>query len=164
MELGTDGASVMTGKRTEVGARLRTSPSPFVIQVHCVAHRLALASGQAAGTVSMFKEYQQDVNAIYYFFQNSATRMSNLHLLQKVIEDCSIALQTVFSTRSLSFRGVVDAVRKSYVPLILALEENDSAASKGLLKRIKEGKFLLSTWFLCDALPILTKLQIFPAC
>ena len=47
------------------------------------------------------------------------------------------------------------------MPLILALEENDSAASKGLLKRIKEGKFLLSTWFLCDALPILTKLSKF---
>ena len=87
--------------------------------------------------------------------------MFNLHLLQKVIKDHSIALQTGFSTRWLSGRGVVDAVRKSYVPLILAVEENDSAASKGLLKRIKGGKCLLSTWFLCDALPILTKLSKF---
>ena len=129
-----------------------------------MAHRLALASGQAADTVSMFKEYQQDINAIYYFFQNSSTRMSNVHLLQKVIEDHSIALQTVFSTRWLSFCVAVDAVRRSYVPVILAFEENDSAASKGLLKRIKGSKCLLSTWFLCDALPILTNSPNFPAC
>ena len=45
------------------------------------------------------------------------------------------------------------------MPVILAFEENDSAARKGLLKRIKGSKCLLSTWFLCDALPILTKLS-----
>ncbi|KAK1891644.1 Zinc finger protein 862, partial [Dissostichus eleginoides] len=43
MGLGSDGASVMTGKRAGVGALLKRV-NPFLIQVHCVAHRAALAA------------------------------------------------------------------------------------------------------------------------
>ncbi|KAI4813334.1 hypothetical protein KUCAC02_024666, partial [Chaenocephalus aceratus] len=47
MGLGSDGASVMTGKHAGVGALLKRV-NPFLIQVHCVAHRAALAAVDAA--------------------------------------------------------------------------------------------------------------------
>ncbi|KAI4800054.1 hypothetical protein KUCAC02_016591, partial [Chaenocephalus aceratus] len=56
MGLGSDGASVMTGKRAGVGALLKRV-NPFLIQVHCVAHRAALAAVDAANAVS-----QEDAN------------------------------------------------------------------------------------------------------
>ncbi|KAJ3581115.1 hypothetical protein NHX12_017030, partial [Muraenolepis orangiensis] len=51
MGLGSDGASVMTGKRAGVGALLKRD-SPFLIQVHCNAHQAALAAVDAANAVS----------------------------------------------------------------------------------------------------------------
>ncbi|KAJ4922750.1 hypothetical protein JOQ06_004153 [Pogonophryne albipinna] len=51
MGLGSDGASVMTGKRAGVGALLKRV-NPFLIQVHCVAHRAVLAAVDAANAVS----------------------------------------------------------------------------------------------------------------
>ena len=45
----SDGASVMTGKDNGVAAILKKTHCPHMISVHCVAHRLALATSQAAG-------------------------------------------------------------------------------------------------------------------
>ena len=45
--LGTDGASAMTGKKNGVSAFLKKE-NPHCINVHCIAHRLALCSSQAA--------------------------------------------------------------------------------------------------------------------
>ena len=46
----TDGASVMTGVRSGVTTRMKER-NPFIVATHCIAHRLALASGKAADTV-----------------------------------------------------------------------------------------------------------------
>ena len=50
---GSDGASVMTGRHRGVAALLRAMNSQ-IISVHCVCHRLALATGQA---IKKMKEY-----------------------------------------------------------------------------------------------------------
>lgn len=71
--LASDGASVMTGRLTGVGARLRKD-IPHMIQVHCVAHKLALAAGQACKNITLFNEYQLTLKNIYRYFNNSAVR------------------------------------------------------------------------------------------
>ena len=45
--LGSDGAAVMMGRHIGVGVRLK-SVAPFLVHTHCVAHRLALSTSQAA--------------------------------------------------------------------------------------------------------------------
>lgn len=40
--LGSDGAAVMIGKENAVAARL-SQKQPSLVNIHCVAHRLALA-------------------------------------------------------------------------------------------------------------------------
>ena len=47
MTLASDGVSVMTGRLNGVGARLKRDHNPNIMQMHCIAHRLALAEGQA---------------------------------------------------------------------------------------------------------------------
>ena len=160
--LGTDGAAVMTGRYRGLGAPL-TAACPSLVQIHCVAHRLALASGQAADTVNQYKKVQNTVNALYNYFQYSATRMSQLHMMQKVVADHSIAMHQMFSMRWLSFHGAIDALRKSYVPLVEALaerEEGGCAPARGLLREIKQGQFVYAVHFLTDALAILNKLSL----
>ena len=46
MTLDSDDASVMTGRLNEVGARLMKNQSQNMMQLNCVAHRLASAAGQ----------------------------------------------------------------------------------------------------------------------
>lgn len=43
VSLATEGAAVMTGKKTGVGVQLQSKVSPFMLQTHCIAHRLNLA-------------------------------------------------------------------------------------------------------------------------
>ena len=42
MGLATDGASVMVGTREDVASKLKRD-NPWIIAIHCVCHRLALA-------------------------------------------------------------------------------------------------------------------------
>ena len=50
--LGSDGASVMLGRRGGV-SKLLMDHVPYLISNHCIAHRLALACGQAANDVPL---------------------------------------------------------------------------------------------------------------
>ena len=54
--LGSDGASMMLGRRNGV-SKILTDKVPFVCN-HCIAHRLVLACSQAG-------------NELVYFFKNS---------------------------------------------------------------------------------------------
>ena len=47
---GSDGASVMTGKNNGVAKRMKDD-SPYLISIHCMAHRLALCTSQAANGI-----------------------------------------------------------------------------------------------------------------
>jgi len=53
---GSDGASVMMGRHTGVAARLRVH-NPEMVSLHCGAHRVALASSQAAEDVLYMKTF-----------------------------------------------------------------------------------------------------------
>ena len=161
--LATDGAPVMTGTKSGVGVRLRRKCSPYLIQVHCVAHRLALASGQAADAVPLFKLYQATINSVYNYFAHSSPRTSHLQCLQTVVDDHRVTLHATFSTRWLSFRGAVDAIRKSFCSLVLCLEheaEKSCASARGLLRAVNKASFLLATYGLSDVLPLLNKLSL----
>ena len=58
--LGSDGASVMLGKKTGVGVRLKAR-SPHLTHVHCIAHRVNLAASGAAKleSVDRYRKYGQ---------------------------------------------------------------------------------------------------------
>jgi hypothetical protein len=57
LSLGSDGASVMTGVKNGVAAQLKQL-SPFLINIHCVAHRLALCTSQADSMLDVMQQYK----------------------------------------------------------------------------------------------------------
>ncbi len=77
MGFGSDGASVMTGRSTGVGTRLHQS-NPYLIAIHCVVHRLALACAQAGEKVSYVQKFKRALGTLYWFFQASAVRTAAL--------------------------------------------------------------------------------------
>lgn len=79
---GSDGASVMTGRRSGVGARMKEH-QPKLQTVHCIAHRLELAIKQASKNVPMVCKMDQFLINIFLFYHNSTL---NRGLLRRTAE------------------------------------------------------------------------------
>ncbi|XP_077862323.1 zinc finger protein 862-like [Saccoglossus kowalevskii] len=79
--LGSDGAAVMVGKRSGVGQRLREK-NEKLLNIHCVAHRLALAAAQAMRDIPYMKRFSNTLQQLYKYYQNSSVRMAGLTEIQ----------------------------------------------------------------------------------
>ena len=67
MRFGSDGAAVMTGRLSGVTTRLRRS-NPYIVAIHCVAHRLALACSQAGEKILYVQKFKKALTTLYCFF------------------------------------------------------------------------------------------------
>ncbi|UZO28291.1 uncharacterized protein OCT59_021824 [Rhizophagus irregularis] len=67
---GSDGAATMTGIRNGVATQLKKLNN-FITSTHCVAHRLHLASEEAANETPYFAHYKTIIKGIYSYFSNS---------------------------------------------------------------------------------------------
>lgn len=81
---GSDGASAMIGNRNGVAAKLKEKV-PWLVNNHCVAHRLALASSQAAVTIAYMKKFKDIVAQLFRFYDFSAVRTAGLKDIQSVL-------------------------------------------------------------------------------
>ena len=142
-----DGANVMMGKK--VGAKLREKQNHRLIQIHCVAHRLALCASPACKDCPSFLDFHSTVKMIYRYFHNSAVRYNGLRELESVLSDQNgdtknVTLKEPSSFRWLSLENTVKAIWNSYPALILALENATSSGSpeaKALLKTLRNVSF-----------------------
>ena len=89
---GSDGASVMVGRSSGVATRLK-SHNVEMISIHCGAHRLALASSQAADSITYLKWFDSHLIALFYYFKNSAVREAALHQIQEVMDEPVLRLK-----------------------------------------------------------------------
>ena len=70
-----DGASVMTGSRNVVPAKLREYV-PTLINIHCIYHRLALACNDANDQLKCISEVETVLRQLWSFFENSKVHVS----------------------------------------------------------------------------------------
>ena len=160
--LGSDGASVMVGKNNGVGAMLKRL-NPFMLSMHCVAHKLVLASENAASTVPYCRYHHSTLRGLYNYFHTSPNKYSILKVMMEVLQDPVVHLQQVHSIRWLTMHRAVEAVRKCFPSLLstlCTLGDNDCVA-KGLYNSIRSYKFVVFTHFLCDILGMLAFLSRF---
>ncbi|XP_053373059.1 zinc finger protein 862-like [Mercenaria mercenaria] len=166
ISMASDGASVMIGHKGGVGVKLREKHNPRLVQIHCVAHRLALCASQACQNVPVFADYQRTVKNVYRFFHNSAIRYNGLREIENLLTDENkdtkhVTLKEPASFRWLSLQNAVKAVFDVYPALVMALDNEaatGSSEAKGLLKSVKSVQFLLNTAFLVDILAVVNKL------
>ena len=84
MGLGTDGATIMTGKNSGVtGLLLRENR--LLINVHCLAHRVALITSQAAQYFPVLKDFQETLTNLFQYFNISSNKVQTLEELQKIL-------------------------------------------------------------------------------
>ena len=104
-----------------------------MLSTHCIAHRLALASGQAADSVPYLKQYQPYVNTIYKYYHYSPKHSTTLQHMQIILQTVEKKFHQVFHTRWFSFDGAVQGHLNSLNPLISALIDdsyNDPTAKE----------------------------------
>ncbi|XP_033103941.1 zinc finger protein 862-like, partial [Anneissia japonica] len=112
--LGSDGAAVMVGSRNGVAAKLKEQV-PRLLNNHCVAHRLALASSQAANHIPYLKKFKAIVEQLYRFYNYSPVRTASLHEIQRRDLDYTVVKPLVAATIS-----TVSALKTTLVNISLS--------------------------------------------
>nr|XP_006818252.1 PREDICTED: zinc finger protein 862-like [Saccoglossus kowalevskii] len=119
--IGTDGAAVMTGKNNGVVKKLQEFATT-AIGIHCSAHRLQLASCQAANAAPFVKKFHTILRQLYDYYDNSAVRMAGLHAVQTALGEKVLKPIQPSSTRWLSIEMSTTRLKESYVSILVSLE------------------------------------------
>ena len=109
--------------------------------IHCGAHRIALASSQAAPSIPYLKRFDGHLNTSSYHFDNRSVQEATLHQVQTVLDEPVLCLKTAF-TRWLSHNLAITAIHKTTLIFVMItlekeLAENDNATARGLLHALK---------------------------
>lgn len=163
MFLGSDGASVMTGVKSGVSARMMAD-QPFLVNIHCMAHKLALCTSQAADKVTYLKKYRETLTSIFYHFKHSSLRTSNLAKIEDVLNDKKLKIKEIHAVRWFAFYSALEAVFHCWGSLVTYFEQEKRAekggTAKGLHLALTQFEFVTVTYLLMDIIPILTKLSL----
>ena len=120
--LGTDGATAMTGSDRGLKGQLMRD-NPAIVNVHCIAHRLALCTSQASDDVPALKAYVETLKSLFYYFQGSAVRCERMKEIQHILEHDELKFKEVHQVRWLAFYSALEAVNRNLVPLMTYLED-----------------------------------------
>ena len=123
-----------------------------MLATHCIAHRLALGTGAAADQIRYLVKFQDVLNSMFKYFDNSPKNMYRLEAIQTVLATSQTHLQQVFHTRWLSFEGSVQAVVNNYPAVVSVFLEDKSAKALAMHKPITTFKFLYVAHYLADVL------------
>ncbi|XP_071147183.1 zinc finger protein 862-like [Mytilus edulis] len=157
---GSDGATVMSGSDKGVKGWLMEL-NPHMIHIHCMAHRLALCTSQAAEGVQLMKHYQKWWTSVFYYFKAFPTREGELHEVQSVLNLPILKCKEIHAVRWLSCFEAVQAVYRSLDALISYFHKRQASKdpkANGLLKKMATTSFIYITYMLMDVLPIVSKL------
>ena len=159
--LSTDGARAMTGRENGFVAYMRKD-NPYLIDIHCIAHRLALASSQAANNIPYLQKYKWFVISIYSYFSHSASRQTRLKELEQVLQDPVLKYRPLYEVRWLSMFQAVHAIRINLSSLLTfesEWAEFSDPRARGILEEVTRFLFLATTHLLEDVLDVLKRLS-----
>lgn len=157
--MGSDGVSVMTGNKTGVATQLKRD-HPFLINIHCMAHRLALCTSQAASGIPYLEHFKENLTAMYKYFDKSALRTTTLGEFQAIFEDPQIKLKEVYDIRWFSFYGALESLYRTWSSLLAFMGSQKDPKAIGFEKTLKEFKFVATISLLMDVIPLLTFLSL----
>ena len=109
---GSDGASVMMGCRSGVATQLNAHNRQMV-SVHCLCHRLALASSQASSDVSYLKKFKEYLLTLYNYFHFSPVKSARLKLVQELLNTPQLKVTRAVDTCWLSHKTVISTLLRT---------------------------------------------------
>ncbi|RXM33483.1 hypothetical protein EOD39_5412 [Acipenser ruthenus] len=76
---------VMTGAKNGMATKMKQD-YPYLENAHCIAHRLALVTSQAANNVTYMQKFQEIITSLYYYVKHSTVHVAKLQEMQKVLD------------------------------------------------------------------------------
>ena len=156
---GSDGASVMTGCRGGVAILLRRESSEM-IAVHCICHRLALASGQASNQVKYLKQMKDHLLSLWKYFHFSTVRSAQLKAIQNVMDSPELKMVKAVDTRWLSHKAAVSVLLRSLAAVFVVLQQQVDPTAVGLRTVLARYNFFASLVLLNDVLSAVNRLSL----
>lgn len=164
----SDGASVMLGKKSGVGVRLKKE-FPQIMLWHCMSHRIELAVSDAIHSIDGFHHIEVLFEKIYSVYSTSAKHQREIVKISSDLDDEFKKVGRIFTIRwvASSYRAV-NALWKSYAVLyqhFLHLSENkmikanERAMYKGLIKKMTTQEFVEDLALVRDCLAQLSLLS-----
>ena len=152
-------------EKNGVAQQLRQNDCPYLVNIHCGAHRTALAARDASKAVREIDAYVTTVNNIYTYYKNSPIRTHRLKELQKEMDEQDLlSLKQPSATRWLSLERAVKGMRANWVALVLELEEEEAArdcpVAKGLRRQLQKSTFPALTHLLTDVLSVVNRMNL----
>ena len=131
----------------------------MLLNYHCIAHRLALVTSQAANAVPYLVDYQNTLTGIFYFFKASANRVAKLSDIQDMLDEPNLKIKEVHDVRWLSTYIAVSTVFRTLDSLLTFFTTDTDAKSKGYAKKLIQHDFIASTYLylLVDVLPVISE-------
>ena len=111
------GSVPTVGKDNGVVRKLKID-SPYLLEMHCIAHKLALSSLDAAKQVGEVKYFERKFQSLHAYFSKSSKRIEHLRTWQDVLDDDRVKPLAVHQIRWLSFANCVTNVRRSLNSLL----------------------------------------------
>ena len=158
----TDGASVMTVRKTGVGVQLKSKYSQFSTQTHCIAHRLNLAVSDSIKKNEVLKKLKDKFDNLYHFISGSSIRTTRLQKLQEILNEPDLTIKEPHSIRWLGLKNAVLAVYESYGLLLATLSSfaaEGKPQAKGMFKYFCQYKTVTFVSLLLDVHEVLAKLS-----
>ena len=132
VSLGSDGASVMVGKNSGVYALLKRE-IPYLLSLHCVAHKLELAFQDAAKDVVLFREAKEPLQGLWKYYHYSPKAVRELKELAQSVGDRAYRTVKADGTRWVPHleRALTVLLTKNFQLIVLhfehAVEARDSS-------------------------------------
>ena len=128
-----------------------------------MAHRLALATSQAADQIHYIKRFNSILGQLYRFYEFSAVRTAGLKEIQDVLNDPRLKLTEAKDVHWLSHEKAVVKLSRCLPSVITSLEreatERHKAQAYGLAMFVKKYDFIATLLKFCDVLPPLASLS-----
>lgn len=166
--IGTDGASSMVGAQNGLVKKMsQLDGLGHLMGVHCVAHRLNLIVLSSIKNVKYLEEIDSVLVMLCKFYRKSPKRMRELQNVSKVLECELLKPQYLHTVRWVSSKvGALTALVKDWKCIAFHLEDiankkdDEAATARGLLKKLKSFRFVITTHFLKDFLEVFSTLSL----
>lgn len=157
----SDGASTMLGKDNGV-ARQLTNLNPFIINSHCVAHKLSLANVDSFVQIEEFKLFESIIKQIYRFFRRSSKRYEELSAFQTVLQEKQLKVVGFSAVRWLSIYDNVLRVKQNYKSMVCTFRQEwdyeKNIEAEALFNHMRTETFLYLLYLLLDVMNVLKPL------
>ncbi|XP_013383761.1 zinc finger protein 862-like [Lingula anatina] len=168
---GSDGASVNVGANNSVRTRLQNG-RPYVVNTHCVAHRLELGALQAIKNNPMLQTLEEMFKLLHKHYHYSPKALRELGQIADMMEERIIKPTRLQGTRWLPhIMQASKALMNGYGPILAHFEHVSQAAPgqttaevKGratyLAKKLKDWRVIRFMAFFQDLLEIVSGLSL----